>query len=366
MFVNPLSAAPASGHPSLKPTVRKDISQYLKNKSVVPDTYTRYIVKIKNNVKSPQAVFEKYSTDDKVKITRKVSDPFIKNKDSKLKDLTTNVYVVDVKDNFITDFKKDKNIDYIEKDTSSGMMDISAYTWNQEAITIPATHMSGATGAGVKIAVLDTGIDNQNTDLIISGGASFVDGVESYNDDNGHGTSVASVIESQLNLTGINGTAPDSSLYAIKVLDSNGMGWYSNIIDGINWSIDNGMNIICLSLGGRTYSTLLMDAVNRAEQNGILVVAASGNTGEKNSLMFPARFGSVLSVGAVDFSNKIASFSTGGAQLDLLAPGVNIMSAGLNNQYTLANGTSLSAILVILVVQLGLIYTLKEHKTENI
>ncbi|WP_274655621.1 S8 family serine peptidase [Paenibacillus humicola] len=212
----------------------------------------------------------------------------------------------------------------------------AAYSWN-----------NGYTGAGVKVAVLDSGISLNHEDLTVAGGVSMVDYTTSYDDDNGHGTHVAGIIGAKNNDVGTVGVAPDASLYAVKVLDAHGTGYLSDVIDGIDWSIDNHMDIANLSLTTAVDSPALHDAVDQAYANGVLVVAAAGNAGTtdgtEDTIQYPAKYSSVISVGAVDQGNQRASFSSTGGELEVVAPGVGINSTGLNSSYVTMSGTSMSA-----------------------
>jgi minor extracellular protease Epr len=217
--------------------------------------------------------------------------------------------------------------------------------WGVNAIEAPKAWQSHYTGKGVKVAVIDTGI-YPHEDLSIAGGKSFVSYTSSYTDDNGHGTHVAGIIAAKNNNIGISGIAPDAQLYALKVLDSRGSGLISDFISGIDWAITNKMNIINLSLGSTESSAILEETINRAYNAGILIVAAAGNdgnsTGTGDTVNYPARYNSVIAVAATDKWNHRASFSSTGNEVDFAAPGVNILSTFLDNQYASYSGTSMA------------------------
>jgi minor extracellular protease Epr len=221
--------------------------------------------------------------------------------------------------------------------------------WGVSAIQATKAWHSHYTGKNVKVAVIDSGI-YPHEDLSIAGGKSFVSYTNSYTDDNGHGTHIAGIIAAKDNNTGIVGIAPDVQLYAVKVLNSKGSGIMSDIIAGIDWAITNKMDIINLSLGSMEKSSILEDTINRAYSSGILVVAAAGNDGNSEGtgdmVDFPAKYDSVISVAATDSQNKRASFSSTGAKVDFAAPGVNIISTVLDNQYAAYSGTSMATAFV--------------------
>src|SRR5262249_45962552 len=157
--------------------------------------------------------------------------------------------------------------------------------------------LPGQGGAGIRVAVIDTGIDCEHPDLQPVPGAAGTC-VYAYNavgsglpvDDHGHGTHVAGIIGARDNGIGLIGVAPEVDLYAVKVLNSSGSGTWSAIAAGINWAVLNGMHVINMSLGGSSYSQAAADAVAAASAAGILVVSAAGNSGCCNSVLYPAKF----------------------------------------------------------------------------
>jgi subtilisin len=203
------------------------------------------------------------------------------------------------------------------------------------------------TGSGVKVAVIDTGIDLTHSDLQVYGGANIINSNSTANDDNGHGTHVAGIIAAQDNDIGVVGVAPEAQLYAVKVLDSSGSGTWSSVISGIQWAIDNHMDIINMSLGSSSGSTTLKQACDKAYNAGILVVAAAGNSGTTsttaNNVIYPAAYDSVVAVAAVDSTSTRASFSSTGSQVEVAAPGVDVYSTYKGNAYKTLSGTSMAS-----------------------
>lgn len=196
------------------------------------------------------------------------------------------------------------------------------------------------TGLGVKVAVLDTGIDIDHPDLDVDGGANFDPKAKSYDDNNGHGTHVAGTIAALDNGYGVIGVAPGADLYAVKVLDRKGSGWISQIILGIEWSIANGMDVMNLSLGSDYPNQDLADALELAEEAGMIIVAAAGN--DTVDVDFPGAYPSTIAVGAINPDRTLASFSSRGPQVDVVAPGVAITSTYKGGGYRDLQGTSMA------------------------
>lgn len=198
------------------------------------------------------------------------------------------------------------------------------------------------TGKGVKLAVVDSGIA-KHKDLRdnIKGEFNAIEPGKSAHDDFGHGTHVAGIVAAKNNTEGVVGVAPDADLYAVKVLDAFGSGYLSDLADGIEWCIKNGIDVINLSIELEEDFPLLRYSVNRALSADIIIVAAAGNTFSK-SVTYPAAYEGVISVSAINADDNIANFSAVG-KIDFCAPGVDIYSTYLGNSYTTMNGTSMAA-----------------------
>jgi minor extracellular protease Epr len=256
-----------------------------------------------------------------------------------------NILSASVPTTAIKGLKNDPNVLAVEPDI---IVKVKSQTidWGVSKIQAPTAWYSSLTGKGVKIGVVDTGIANHE-DLTVAGGVAFTSYTTSYLDDNGHGTHVAGIIGAKNNGYGTVGVANEASLYAVKVLGSDGSGYLSDIIAGIDWCITNKMDIINLSLGSSTPSTALQQEVDKAYSQGVLVVAAAGNDGisdgSTDTVDYPAKYSSVIAVAATDSNNQRASFSSTGSTIEVGAPGVNIRSTYLNNQYAVMSGTSMAA-----------------------
>ncbi|MEM2904675.1 MAG: S8 family peptidase [Candidatus Bathyarchaeia archaeon] len=227
--------------------------------------------------------------------------------------------------------------------------------WGLTAVHAPAA-WNYSTGHAVRIAVLDTGIDYDHPDLnrAVKGGVDFTGSEHGYRDVQGHGTHVAGIIAASRNDFGTVGVAYDAELYAVKVLrDSDGWGYYSWWIKGIEWAVENKMQVISMSLGGTTDSQALKRAVDLAYSRGLLIVAAAGNAAEgSDGILYPARYESVIAVGAVDSSNHAAGFSRKGPELELTAPGVSVYTTAPGSSYAYSSGTSTATPFVAATVAL--------------
>ncbi|MEN8615249.1 S8 family peptidase [Dehalogenimonas sp. THU2] len=200
-----------------------------------------------------------------------------------------------------------------------------------------------STGSGVKVAVLDTGIDLTHPDLNVAGSYNAINSRKSANDDNGHGTHVAGTIGANNNDFGVVGVAPGVTLYAVKVLDRSGSGWVSDIIEGIEWCMVNDIQVINMSLGSASESTIFHKTVTDAYEAGIIIVAAAGNDGDGlNQPEYPAAWPEVIAVSATDKSDGLAYFSTFGSQIELAAPGFAIESTYKGGGYATMYGTSMA------------------------
>lgn len=244
--------------------------------------------------------------------------------------------------NKVETLRNDPDIAYVEEDYQVYTL-AQTVPWGITKIEAPVVWAGGDKGTGIKVAVLDTGIDTAHPDLKVVGGATYVQGSTSYTDDNGHGTHCAGIIAALDNGIGIVGVAPEASLYAVKVLDSTGSGYTSSIILGIEWCINNGIQIISMSFGTSYNSQSLESECGKAYRKGIVLVAAAGNSGPaSDTILYPAKYSSVIAVAATDSSDTIASFSSRGSALSVAAPGVSILSTYYGSRYAYMSGTSMA------------------------
>lgn len=218
--------------------------------------------------------------------------------------------------------------------------------WGVDRIDAEYAHSAGHAGNGAKVAVLDTGIDNDHPDLDVAGGRNFVRkgrrvDPEAWDDNNGHGTHCAGIIAALDNEIGVVGVAPEASLYAVKVLGRSGSGYVSDIIAGLEWSVSDGMDIVNMSLGADVDVQAFHDACDAAEFAGVVLVAAAGNDG--GAVIYPAAYDSVIAVAATDSSDVRPWWSNYGPEIAIAAPGVNILSTYKGGGYETHSGTSMAA-----------------------
>ncbi len=199
------------------------------------------------------------------------------------------------------------------------------------------------TGAGVKVAVIDTGIDYKHPDLApnYKGGWNAVTMTSDPMDDQGHGTHVAGTVGAVRDGVGVAGVAPRAELYGVKVLDKNGSGQYSWIVAGIQWAVENKMHVVNMSLGGRSGTAALAAAMTAAHKAGVALVCAAGN--DSGAVNFPARYPEAIAVSASASNDSIASFSSRGPEIAVIAPGVSVYSTRRGGGYTSMSGTSMAS-----------------------
>jgi subtilisin len=246
-------------------------------------------------------------------------------------------------------------------------------SWGVKRIGAGTVHTSSPInkGAGVKIGIIDSGINYNHPDL----NANYRGGYDFYYYDNepldvyGHGTHIAGTACAEDNdngtkdkkglpVYGVVGVAPKCDLYSLRVLSDSGVGYWSDIIAAVDWSTGGliylpgywdepvgapeekiqgvKMDVINLSLGKEAYpGDVVRDAFANAEAQGIVIVAAAGNSGNAagsgDNVIYPARFDSVIAVGATDSADKRASFSSTGPKVELAAPGVSVYSTWNDN-----------------------------------
>jgi subtilisin len=268
------------------------------------------------------------------------------------------------------------------QNTFADVRDLGGNNWGADLVKAPEVWAQGYTGQGVVVAVVDTGVDYNHDDLknniwtnaneiadngIDDDGNGYIDDNSGWNfseknnntlDKNGHGTHISGTIAGENNDSGVTGIAYNAKIMPVKVLNDSGSGSYSSISKGIRYAVDNGANVINLSLGGGSSNRTLESAINYASSKGVIVVMAAGNDGD--SLPdYPARYAykSGIAVGAVDQNNNMPDFSNRSGTNEIsyvTAPGVKVYSSVPNNQYATYSGTSMATPHVAGVVALML------------
>jgi len=209
----------------------------------------------------------------------------------------------------------------------------------------------GVTGDGVTVAVIDTGIDPSHEDLEanIVGGyatdeAACGDCEKPWGDDQGHGTHVAGTVGAVDNDTGVVGVAPGVDLLGVKVLGGDGSGSFAGVAEGIEWAVDNGADVLNMSLGGDSQTDVVKDALQYAQDNGVVPVAAAGNSGPCSDCVgYPGAEPEAIAVSASNESDGLAFFSSTGPEVDIAAPGANVQSTYPDDSYNSLNGTSMAS-----------------------
>lgn len=282
---------------------------------------------------------------------------------------------------------------------------VEGYSWAQQMLGIPTVHtlLAGQTFSTVRVAVIDSGIDLNHPELQndIVGGFNTLStgGPDAYGDDNGHGTHMAGIISAAVNGQGMRGMVMHPHLLAVKVLDHEGKGYLSDLLEGLNWVLENNVQVVNMSLSVKAQSPLLEEAVQALADAGVIMVAAVGNKCKEviptdsggddsggddsggddsggddsggddsggddsggddasnttscdpqdTSVKYPARYAAtmnIIAVGGTDGLNNIARYSRSGPEITLVAPGGSslndmVLSTITNGAYAYGTGTS--------------------------
>jgi len=206
--------------------------------------------------------------------------------------------------------------------------------WGVKRIGSGTVHASSNKGTGVKIGIIDSGVDYNHLDLnnvYVVGGRDFVQNDDDPMDVYGHGTHVAGTACAEDNDFGVVGVASECALYALRVLNDDGVGSWSATIAAMDWAVANKLQVVNLSLGSsQDPGATVKVAFDNAGAAGLVIVAAGGNSGtpagKGNNVIYPAKYASVIAVAATDSNDQRASWSSTGAEIELAAPGVSVLS----------------------------------------
>jgi subtilisin len=226
--------------------------------------------------------------------------------------------------------------------------------WGVKKLNVPEAWKK-TRGKGVKVAVVDTGINPDHYEFAgrVKGGHNAIDETQPWADDHSHGTHVAGIIAAAMDGQGVVGVAPEAELYGVKVLSADGSGSLFSIIGGILWCVDNKMDVVNMSLGSPQGNVMFEFAIKRMEMADIPLIAAAGNDG--GPVGFPAAYPGAIAIsamcpdgGAEDArlctgDNPIATFSSRGPEIEFLAPGVLIPSTVLGQEIKAYSGTSMAS-----------------------
>jgi hypothetical protein len=271
------------------------------------------------------------------------------------------VIAASVPSSAIKGLRHNPNVAYVEDDGDIFLDSELTDSWGVDRIDAELAWIypvTGNKGAGIHVAVIDTGIDKDHPDLIanIAGGMNFVAGKgkdktadpEAWDDDHGHGSHCAGIVAADDNGFGVVGVAPDAWLYGVKILDNRGRGKESDFIAGLQWAVDgpdgnhgtpDDAEIVSISL--RMSGESVGDACHAACAAGLLLVKSAGNNWG-GGVTSPGDHPSVIAVSAIDQYDNIAEFSSVGPSVELAAPGVDIYSTYKNGGYTYMDGTSMA------------------------
>ncbi|WP_226668014.1 S8 family peptidase [Metabacillus litoralis] len=227
-----------------------------------------------------------------------------------------------------------------------------------QLINAPTSWDNGYKGEGIVIAVLDTGCETNHIELKeqIFDGRNFTTDDQgdptNFEDYNGHGTHVCGTICATKNDNGVVGVAPNAKLLVVKVLTEKGYGETKWVIEGIRYAMnwrgpnDEKIRIISMSLGSSEDSPELHKVIQEAVKSNILVICAAGNEGdgnhETNEYAYPGAYPEVVQVGSVNLKKEMSKFSNTNTEVDLVAPGEEILSTYLNNEFAVLSGTSMA------------------------
>ncbi len=221
--------------------------------------------------------------------------------------------------------------------------------WNIKCLKAENSYTDSKSLPKIRVAVLDSGLDTDKN-IPFAKRKDFLGEEElhsMFQDETGHGTSVAGLICATENDERITGIAANAELYVARILDAANEAPVDRVIEALEWAMQEKVHIIHMSFGTKYYSEELEETIKKAYRQGILIVAAAGNDGnaaeDESTIEYPAAFDEVISVGATDVDNSVMESSSTGDELDVVAPGNRILSTGAFGGVVVDDGTSVSA-----------------------
>jgi thermitase len=252
-------------------------------------------------------------------------------------------------DEYVAKLKNDSEVEAVEVDavyTIDTTPNDPSYgsQWHLPKIQAPQAWDITTGSTSRTIAIIDTGVDLAHADLKskIVAGYDFVNLDSTAQDDHGHGTHCAGIAAALTNnATNTAGVDWNAKVMPVKVLNSAGSGYTTDITSGIRWAADHGANVISMSLGGGAFSQAQQDAINYAWSKGVLIVAAAGNSNTSKK-SYPAAYANVIAVASTTSTDARSSFSNYGSWVQVAAPGSSILSLKLGGGTTTMSGTSMA------------------------
>lgn len=228
--------------------------------------------------------------------------------------------------------------------------------WGLKLLNIPSLWRI-TEGEGVKVAILDTGVSLNHPDLTGSVPAGnfkdFTNSPHGIADQQGHGTHCAGIVAARKNSRGVVGVAPKAELLIGKVLGDDGSGMGENIAAGVNWAVEQGADIISMSLGAQVDIPIIHDAIKAGVEKGAFFICAAGND-SLNFVDYPGAYKETIAVGSINRRCQLSSFSSVGEEVTIVAPGEDVLSTYPPNAYVKLSGTSMATPFVAGVVALML------------
>ncbi|WP_267643728.1 S8 family peptidase [Haloarchaeobius amylolyticus] len=260
-----------------------------------------------------------------------------------------NALVGNFSDQAIKSLQRNNDVRYVEEDVTVHAL-AQSKPWGIDRVDADVVHSNGQTGEGAHIAILDTGIDADHPDLQPNLGKGYAvencsgtDCVEDWDDDHSHGTHCAGIANAVNNDEGVIGVSTQATLHAVKVLSGSGSGSASGVAEGIKWAADQGYGVISMSLGASSGSSTIRDALQYAQDRDVIIISAAGNEGPcTDCVHYPGAYPESMAIGSTASDDSMSSFSSTGPEVEMCAPGSDILSCVKGGGYQKYSGTSMA------------------------